>query len=299
MSAPLSDIAIAGSASPIPARPAVWFLRHFRGDPLGILGLGLVALVVFCGLFADWIAPYDPFAINVPAMFSPPSMQHVMGTDNVGHDIFSRVLKGSQIALFVGVTSIAISQMIGLGLGLVAGYGPRWIDNALILLFDTIYSFPAVILGAVVMAIVGPSMQTLMFLVVVIQTPGYARLVRTATLAKKNSDYILAERSLGAGPIRILVRHILPNIVGPLFIIGSMDIPSVITLEAGLTYLGLGLPPPAPSWGRILEEGYRFIRDAPWIVVAGGIPLIITTLGFTFLGESLRDMLDPKLRRIV
>ncbi len=299
MSAPLSDIAIAGSASPSPARPAVWFLRHFRGDPLGILGLGLVALVVFCGLLADWIAPYDPFAINVPAMFSPPSMQHVMGTDNVGHDIFSRVLKGSQIALFVGVTSIAISQMIGLGLGLVAGYGPRWIDNALILLFDTIYSFPAVILGAVVMAIVGPSMQTLMFLVVVIQTPGYARLVRTATLAKKNSDYILAERSLGAGPIRILVRHILPNIVGPLFIIGSMDIPSVITLEAGLTYLGLGLPPPAPSWGRILEEGYRFIRDAPWIVVAGGIPLIITTLGFTFLGESLRDMLDPKLRRIV
>jgi peptide/nickel transport system permease protein len=281
------------------AASGVWLFRRVRGDPLGLLGLGLVALVVFCGLFADWITPYDPFKIDVPSMFSPPSTLHIMGTDNLGRDIFSRVLIGSRIALIVGVSSIAISQIIGLALGLVAGYGPRWLDNGLILLFDTIYSFPAVVLGAVVMAIVGPSLQTLMFLVVVIQTPAYARLVRTATLAKKNSDYILAERSLGAGPIRILFRHILPNIVGPLFIIGSMDIPSVITLEAGLTYLGLGLPPPAPSWGRILEEGYRFIRDAPWIVVAGGIPLIITTLGFTFLGESLRDMLDPRLRRMM
>jgi peptide/nickel transport system permease protein len=232
-------------------------------------------------------------------MFSPPSAAHIMGTDNLGRDIFSRILKGSQIALIVGVSSILISLVIGLALGLVAGYGPRWLDNGLILVFDAIYSFPGVILGAVGMAIVGPSMYMLMLVVVIIQTPAYARLVRTATLAKKNSDFVLAERSLGAGPIRILVRHILPNIVGPLFIIGSMDIPTVVTLEAGLTYLGLGLPPPAPSWGRILEEGYRFIRDAPWIVVAGGIPLIITTLGFTFLGESLRDMLDPKLRRIV
>jgi peptide/nickel transport system permease protein len=299
VSAPLSDMAMAAAGPAASPGAGRWFVRQIRGDPLGLLGLVLVAAVVFCGLFADWIAPYDPFKIDVPAMFSPPSAQHIMGTDNVGHDIFSRVLKGSQIALFVGVTSIAISLLVGLALGLVAGYSPRWLDNGLILLFDTIYSFPAVILGAVVMSIVGPSLQTLMFLVVVIQTPGYARLVRTATLAKKNADFILAERSMGAGPFRILAVHILPNIVGPLFIIGSMDIPSVITLEAGLTYLGLGLPPPAPSWGRILEEGYRFIRDAPWIVVAGGIPLIITTLGFTFLGESLRDMLDPKLRRMV
>jgi peptide/nickel transport system permease protein len=299
VSAPLSEIAVTRARPKLPANAGLWLLRHIRGDPLGLLGLSLVTLVVFCGLFADWIAPYDPFKIDVPAMFSPPSAQHIMGTDNVGHDIFSRIIKGSQIALFVGVTSIAISLLVGLALGLVAGYGPRWIDNALILLFDTIYSFPAVILGAVVMSIVGPSLQTLLFLVVVIQTPGYARLVRTATLAKKNSEFILAERSLGAGPLRILAIHILPNIVGPLFIIGSMDIPSVITLEAGLTYLGLGLPPPAPSWGRILSEGYNSIFDAPWMVVAGGIPLIITTLGFTFLGESLRDMLDPKLRRMM
>ena len=274
-------------------------LRRLRSDPLGLLGLALVLLVVFCGVFADWIAPYRPNDINVRDKYMPPGAVHLMGTDNLGHDVFSRVIKGSQIALFVGVTSIAIAQMIGLTLGLVAGYAPRWLDNILLLIFDSIYSFPTVILGLTVMTLLGPSLPTLMFVVVVIQTPGYARLVRTATLVKKSSEYILAERSLGAGPIRILARHILPNIIGPLFILGSMDIPSVITLEAGLTYLGMGIPPPTPSWGRILSEGYSQIRDAPWIVVAGGIPLIITTLGFTFLGEALRDLIDPRLRKIV
>ncbi|MGE0117887.1 MAG: ABC transporter permease [Dongiaceae bacterium] len=274
-------------------------LRRLGRDPLGLLGLALVVLVVACGLLADWIAPYDPFKPNIPDRMSPPSVIHVMGTDNLGRDIFSRILKGSQIALMVGVSSIVIAQILGLALGLLAGYGPRWLDNLLILIFDAIYSFPTVILGLTVMALVGPSLKTLMFVVVIVQTPAYARLVRTATLAKKNSEYILAERSLGAGPVRILARHILPNIIGPLFIIGSMDIPAVITLEAGLTFLGLGIPPPAPSWGRILDDGYKYLREAPWIVVAAGIPLIVTTLGFTFLGESLRDLLDPKLRRMM
>jgi peptide/nickel transport system permease protein len=299
VSAPPSELSVAPVGAPLPDVAGLRLLRRIRGDPLGLLGLALVALVLFCGLFADWITPYDPFKHVIADRYAPPSFEHLMGTDNLGRDIFSRILKGSQIAIVVGVSTVLISLILGLALGLVAGYGPRWLDNILILLFDTIYSFPTVILGLTVMTLLGPSMGTLMFVIVIIQTPGYARLVRTATLAKKNSEFILAERSLGAGPLRILVRHILPNIVGPLFIIASMDIPAVITLEAGLTYLGLGIPPPAPSWGRILDDGYKFIREAPWIVIAGGIPLILTTLGFTFLGESLRDMLDPKLQRMV
>jgi peptide/nickel transport system permease protein len=298
VSAQLSDltatVALAPNA-PVGGR----FVRRLRSDPLGLLGLCLVLLVLFCGLTANWITPYDPFKINVAARFTEPGLAHILGTDSLGRDILSRVIKGSQIALIVGVTSIVIALTIGLVLGLIAGYAPRWLDNILLLIFDSIYSFPTVMLGLTVITLLGPDLSTLMLVVVVIQTPGYARLVRTATLAKMNSEYIFAERSLGAGPVRILAKHILPNIVGPLFILGSMDIPSVITLEAGLTYLGMGIPPPAPSWGRILNEGYNVIREAPWVVIGGGIPLIITTLGFTFLGEALRDLIDPKLRKII
>ncbi|HZF37139.1 MAG TPA: ABC transporter permease [Candidatus Angelobacter sp.] len=298
MSAPAFEIS-AGGAEPAHGFFANRLIQRLLGDPLGLLGLSLVLLVLFCGIFADWITPYDPFKIAVPERMQPPSLVHVMGTDSVGHDIFSRVIKGSQIALVVGVLSIALSLAGGLAAGLAAGYGPRWLDNAILLIADTAYSFPAVMLALAVITILGSDLRTIVLVVVIFQTPVYARLVRTSTLAMKNSEFIFAERSLGAGSVRILVRHILPNIIGPLFVLGSMDIPSVITLEAGLSFLGLGIPPPAPSWGRILYEGYNLIFDAPWIVVAGGIPLIITTLGFTFLGESLRDMLDPKLRRMV
>jgi len=274
-------------------------VRRLASEPLGMLGLFLVLALVFCGMTADWIAPYDPLKINIPDRMLEPSLFHVMGTDKLGRDILSRVIKGSQIALIVGVSSIAVAMVIGLALGLVAGYAPRLLDNGLLLCFDTIYSFPSVMLALAVVTLFGSSLATLIVVVVAIQAPAYARLVRTATLSVKSFEYILAERAMGASRLRILVRHVLPNILGPLLIIASMDIPSVITLEAGLSFLGLGIPPPAPSWGRILQEGYVDLRDAPWIVISGGIPLILTTLGFTFLGESLRDMLDPKLRRIV
>lgn len=275
------------------------FLHHLRGDPMGAAGLVLVLIVVFCGLFGPWITPFDPFKINVPDKFQAPNLTHLLGTDNLGRDIFSRIIAGSRIALTIGISTIAVALIIGLVLGLLAGYGPRWLDNFLMLIFDSIYSFPTVILGLTVVTLMGASMTTLMLVVVIIQTPAYARLTRTATLTIKNSEYIQAIESLGASKLRIIFLHLLPNVVGPLLIVASMDIPAVVTLEAGLTYLGMGIPPPAPSWGRTLQEGYALIRVAPWIVIAGGIPLIITTLGFTFLGESLRDLLDPKLRRML
>ncbi|MES1150583.1 MAG: ABC transporter permease [Dongia sp.] len=271
--------------------------RRLRHEHLGVLGLLLVLLVIFCAIFGPSIVPYNPVKIDIPHRFNPPSLTHLFGTDMIGRDVFSRIVVGSGIAMKVSCISIAIALAIGLLLGLAAGYGPRWLDNLLLLIFDSIYSFPTVILGLTVMTLLGPSMINLILVVVVVQTPAYARLIRTATLSTKTSEYILAIRSLGASPARILFVHILPNIIGPLFIIASMDIPSVITLEAGLTYLGMGIPPPAPSWGRTLLDGYDNIRDAPWIVLAGGVPLIITTLGFTFLGETLRDLLDPRLRR--
>jgi peptide/nickel transport system permease protein len=291
-SAPRSDILTR------PARlSSLW--RRIRQDPMGATGLFLVLLVVFCGLFAPWITPYDPFKITVPEKFLPPSLIHLLGTDNLGRDVFSRIIAGSRIALSVGIGTIGVALVIGLVLGLLAGYGPRWLDNILMLIFDSIYSFPTVILGLTVVTLLGASILTLVLVVVVIQTPAYARLTRTATLTIRNSEYIQAIEALGASPFRVIFIHLLPNVIGTLLIVASMDIPSVIALEAGLTYLGMGIPPPAPSWGRILQEGFSMIRTAPWIVVAGGIPLIITTLGFTFLGEALRDNLDPKLRRMM
>jgi len=285
-------------------------MRRLRRDPLGLVGFFIVVTMLFLAIFGSMITPYDPFAIKVTDRFLAPSLfhpkgdaseagafSHIFGTDNLGRDVFSRIIAGARIALGVGVGSIAIAFAVGLVLGLCAGYGPRWLDNLLLLLFDSVYSFPTVILGLTVMTLLGPSIVTLMFVVVIIQAPAYGRLTRTATLAVRNSEYVIAIRSLGASPARILLVHILPNVLGPLFIVASMDVPAVIALEAGLTYLGLGIPPPTPSWGRILQEGFESIREAPWIVVSAGLPMILTTLGFTFLGEAARDILDPKLRQ--
>lgn len=296
MSAQASDLAPAPDRrAELGGGPGV--IRQIARDPMGLLGLTLALLLVVTGLFADWLTPYDPLKIDVINRFAGPSLAHPLGTDNLGRDLLSRVIAGSRIALIVAFCTTFLAMIGGLVLGLMAGYGPRWLDNGLILLFDAVYSFPYIMLALAVITLFGSSLTMVVLVIAITTLPAYARLVRTSTLSVKNSEFVLAERSLGAGPVRILFRHIMPNIIGPLLIIVSMDIPVVITVEAGLSFLGLGVPPPAPSWGRILNEGYSFIRQTPWVVIAGGLPLILATLGFTFLGEALRDIFDPKLRK--
>jgi peptide/nickel transport system permease protein len=266
-------------------------------DPLGALGAALVVLFVLSAALAPWIAPYDPNALDVPARLQGPSLAHLLGTDNLGRDVFSRVLYGGRIALGVALTAVGLSLIAGTLLGLIAGYGPRWLDNLLLLLFDSVRAFPVIMFALAVITVVGPSLQTVILVVVVTTIPQYARIIRTQTLSLRHTEFILAERSLGAGAPRVLLVHILPNVIGPLLILASMEIPVVITIEAGLSFLGLGVRPPTPSWGNILNDGYAFIRNTPWLVIAAGIPLVLTTLGFTFLGETLRDVFDPRLRR--
>ena len=273
-----------------------WLWQLLR-DPLGAFGLFLVLVVVVSAVFADVLAPHDYKALDVKARLGAPSWDHLLGTDNLGRDTFSRILHGGRIALYVALVSIGASLLLGLVLGMLAGYGPRWLDNLLMWLFDSVRSFPVIMFALAVITVVGPSLETIIFVVIVTTTPGYARIARASTLAAKNTEFILAERSLGAGVWRIMFSHLVPNIVQPLLILCSMDIPVVITIEAGLSFLGLGVKPPTPSWGSILNDGFGFIRNTPWLVVAGGIPLIVTTLGFTFLGEALRDVLDPKLKK--
>jgi len=258
-----------------------------------------VVLIVGSAVLAPLLAPHDPNKLNVRYRLKGPSTAHFFGTDQLGRDVFSRVLMGSRIALQVALVSIAIAGSCGLLLGMLAGYGPKWLDGAMIIFFDTIRSFPTIMFALAVVTLVGPSLNTVILVVIVTSIPVYGRIVRTQTQALRNNDFIMAERAMGAGPARILGIHILPNVIGPLLIIASMDIPVVVTIEAGLSFLGLGVRPPTASWGTILNDGYAFIRNTPWLVIAGGAPLILTTLGFTFLGEALRDVFDPKLRRVV
>ena len=268
-------------------------------DPLGLLGLCLVTLMVVSALGASIFAPYDPIQLNIMDRLQGPSANHLLGTDQLGRDLFSRVLFGGQVALKVAFLTIGSALIIGVVLGMIAGYGPAWLDNSIMLLFDTIRSVPTIMLALAAVAMVGPSITTVIFVIAVSSIPNYGRVVRTQTLTIKSKDFVKAEMLMGASLLRILSIHVLPNILGPLLILASMDIPTVIALEAGLSFLGMGVKPPTPSWGSILNDGFALIRNTPWPIIAGSIPLVLATLGFTFLGESLRDLLDPKLRKLL
>ena len=290
-----------GGTGPGAAKRSSWrtLVQHIRRDHLALIGVVLVMVILGSALFAPYIVPHDPDKINVRNRLKAPSGDHLLGTDQLGRDVFSRVIMGSRIALQVALISIAVAGSIGLALGMLAGYGPRWLDAVLIVLFDTVRSFPTIMFALAVVTLMGPSLNTVILVVIVTSIPVYGRIVRSQTQSLRNNDFITAERAMGAGTLRVLGRHMLPNVIGPLLIIASMDIPVVVTIEAGLSFLGLGVRPPTASWGTILNDGYAFIRNTPWLVISGGVPLILTTLGFTFLGETLRDVFDPKLRREV
>jgi peptide/nickel transport system permease protein len=280
---------------PAPRRRARGSLARLLAEPLGLLGLFLVVVVVLGAIFAGPLSGYAPAAMLPADRFQGPSAAHWLGTDQLGRDLLSRVLYGARIALAVALGSTALSLLIGVAAGLAAGYGPRWLDSLLLLLFDALKSFPTVMLGLALVTLIGPSLEAVVLVVVLNSAPSYGRIIRTQTIALRGAEYIMAERALGAGAGRIVTLHILPNVIGPILIMASMDIPVVIAIEAGMSFLGLGVRPPTPSWGSILNDGFAYIRESPWPALWGGALIIITTLGFTFLGEALRDTFDPKL----
>ncbi|MBK1868205.1 ABC transporter permease [Aestuariivirga sp. YIM B02566] len=275
---------------------ALEIVKRVTRDPFGLLGLVLVIIVLGAAIFADVIAPYDPAKIDIINKLQGPSAAHWLGTDQLGRDTLSRIIYGARVAMGIAVFSIGIGAFIGLILGILAGYGPRWLDALLIFFFDSLNAIPLILFALTVIVILGPGTSTLIFVIAVISIPVYGRLVRAQTLSLRRSEFILAEQAMGASLPRIVGIHLLPNVLGPLVILVSMDIPSVVALEAALSYLGLGVKPPTPSWGTILNDGYTSLRSNPALVIAAGIPLVIATLGFTFLGEALRDALDPKLK---
>ena len=266
-------------------------------DPMGAVGLLIVISFLMIAIFADFIAPYDPSKINILNKLQGPSADHLFGTDQLGRDTLSRLIYGTQIALMVAGVSIGLAVLIGSILGAIAGYGPNWLDFVIMLLFDMVRSYPVIMFALAVVVLFGPSLYTIMAIIVATSFPTYGRLMRTQTQSLRQAEYILSAQALGLGMPRILFRHILPNTIGPILIVASMDVPFVIALEAGLSFLGLGVRPPTPSWGSILNDGYTYIRNSKWILISAGIPLILVTIGFTFLGEQLRDIFDPKIDR--
>ena len=281
----------------VATRPVEWEkLRLFLRNGQGMFGLVLVVAFFLSAFLAPLFATHDPNQLDIAARLTGPSADHWLGADQLGRDIYTRVLYGGRVALKVAAIGVTSALGIGLLLGMIAGFGPRWLDHVLLLVFDTIRSFPTIVLALAAVSLLGPSLNLVLAIVIVTSIPGYARLARTATLALKNTEFILAEKSMGSGAVRTLFHHVMPNVIGPLLILAAMDVPVVVTIEAGLSFLGLGVLPPTASWGTILNEGYLVIRSSPWPVIAGGIPLVLTTLGFTLLGEALRDVFDPKLR---
>lgn len=286
----------ATAALPPPAAAAGGPLARLARDGLGLAGAILVAGFVLIAILAPWIAPHDPLKLDVMHKLQGASLAHWAGTDQLGRDTLSRLIWGARTALGISLSATGLAGVIGLVLGMVAGYGPRWLDGLMVLGFDSVSSLPMIMFALAVITVAGPGTATLILVIVTVSIPGYARLIRAETLTLKNADFIVAERTMGAGTARILLLHMLPNVVGPLVIVLSMDVPVVIMLEAGLSYLNLGVRPPAPSWGNMLYDGYTSLRQQPLLVIAAGIPLVLATIGFTFLGEGLRDALDPRLR---
>ena len=264
-------------------------------QPLGALGFVIVVIFLLLVVFGPLLAPYDYAQQNLSRILEGPSKDYLLGTDHLGRDLLSRIMYGARIALGTAVPAVLISVIFGVILGLLGGYLGGPVDDGVVIILDSIQAFPGVILALAILALLGPSLVNEIFVIGIAWIPAYARVTRAQAMSAKNQMYVEAERSLGATDRRILLSHVLPNILAPLLILAAMDLPVVITFEAGLSFLGLGVRPPTPSWGVILSDGFKFVRNSPWPILWAGLALAITTLGFTVFAEALRDVLDPKL----
>lgn len=264
-------------------------LRH----RYGMLGLIITVLLVVLALLAPVIAPYDDLEMHPADRFHPPSLSYPLGTDEFGRDIFSRILFGAQISLSVGLSSVAIATVIGVVVGLLAGFFSGWLDTVTMRFFDALLAFPAILLAIVILAMLGPGPVTVTLAVAIVSVPAFARLTRANVLTEKEREYIQAATCIGAHPLRIAFHHILPNSVATVLVQITVSVASAVLLEASLSFLGLGTPPPAPSWGSMLSIGRGFLIQAPWYGIFPGIAITLLVMGFYLLGDGLRDALDP------
>lgn len=273
------------------------FLRLFSGRGMLWLGLGIVMVMSLIALLAPWLAPYDPATLHLDHILAPPSSTFLLGTDALGRDVFSRLLFGARVSLWVGFVSVSISVLIGLTLGLLAGYFGGWTDELIMRGVDVMLCFPSFFLILAVIAFLEPSLTNIMIVIGLTSWMSVARLVRAETLSLRERDFIAAASLAGAGSVRIILMHILPNALAPVLVSATLGIAGAILVESSLSFLGLGVQPPFPSWGNMLMEGKDVLEIAPWLPLYPGLAILITVLGYNLLGESLRDILDPRLHR--
>jgi peptide/nickel transport system permease protein len=261
-----------------------------------LVGLGIVLVMSALALLAPWIAPYDPAALNLDHILMPPSPEHILGTDALGRDVFSRLLYGARVSLWVGFVAVGISTAIGIVLGLASGYFGGWTDELIMRGVDVMLCFPSFFLILAVIAFLEPSLTNIMVVIGLTSWMGVARLVRAETLSLRERDFIAASKLAGASSTRLLFVHILPNALAPVLVSATLGVAGAILVESSLSFLGLGVQPPDASWGNMLMEGKNVLEIAPWLSLWPGLAILVTVLGYNLLGESLSDMLDPRLR---
>lgn len=274
-------------------------LRALVSHKLALVCLVILGVIVLIGIFGSVIAPDPVNATNIPDRLQGPSWDHPFGTDELGRDVFSRVIVAAGVSLKVGVIAVGISLVVGVLVGLVAGYYGRFVDDALMRVMDMLFAFPAVLLAIAILAVLGPGVTNAMIAIGVVYIPIFARVTRAGVLAVREEVYVRAARSVGAGDLRIMASHVLPNVAGPIIVQTSLSLAFAILSEAALSFLGLGVQPPAPSWGRMLFDGRDFIEQAWWMGFFPGAAIFITVLSFNIVGDALRDALDPAQRSAI
>ena len=275
------------------------FLRIFFSRGLVIFGLVIVVLFLLTAAFAELLAPYDPYAPDLQNALSPPTAQHWLGTDNIGRDTLSRIIFGTRISLMVGVIAVGIAAGLGMTLGLIAGYFGGWVYTVIMRFMDALMAFPMIVLALLITQLLGGGLVNVMIALGISLTPGYARIMCGQVLSIRENDYIMAEHSMGASNVRIMLRHILPNSIPPLIVMITMMMGTSILAEAGLSYLGIGVELPTATWGGMVSDGYVYLTRSPILSFAPGIAIMVVVFAFNMVGDGLRDALDPRLRGIL
>jgi peptide/nickel transport system permease protein len=271
-------------------------LRPALRNRLVLFGAGIIVLMVVLAGLANLVAPYDPTEMKVMDALKGPSGSHLFGTDRFGRDVLSRTIHGTRIALGVALSSIGIAVLIGSVLGLIGGFVGGWSDMLIGRIMDILFSFPTLVLAIAIAAMMGPGLDNAVLAIAVVYVPLFCRVARGPVIAERAKEHVAAAIALGGGSLRIIFRHILPNVLAPLIVQASVSLAFAILIEASLSYVGLGTQPPDPSWGTMLNEGRTYLETAPWMSIFPGLAIMLAVLGFNLLGDGLRDVLDPQLR---